>query len=292
MGKNLFRILVSMSVLISFIVGGMIIQQNIAEASFKEIKKEFKKGISATDVFVFKADGEPVKIRIKQDILSQKYYVLAFLDGEKIFDEEQTADKNIWMIREIQDKDSGRYFYCVSPGIEDPDYSMIMGYDPDKKKWMKYVDSSNFKNDVHGAAHILVNDKGDLRLNFNYPGEASHAYDFFWDDNSKWFGYNDLGVKGTIIHKQEKQKQKNVWFASVYDNDHWITQADYIGDNTYSASVTITRNGQFINFYPCKVKSKDGVAYKSDFDRSNGKWSAWHHDDYTQAMWDAIKQNF
>ncbi|MBE6099659.1 MAG: hypothetical protein E7197_06340 [Anaerovibrio sp.] len=291
MGKVIFRIFVSMAVLISFVASSMVIQQYKAEASFKTIKRETKREVSPTGVFVFKAEGEPIKIRIKQDILDQKYYVLAFRDGKKIFDEAQSVNESSWRIQEIQDNDSGRIFYCIAPGTE-PDYALLMGYDPEKKKWMIYIDSRKFDNDVHGAALLGVDDKGELGLTFSTPGEASHSYDFFWDKDSSWFGYKDLGVKGQIVAKPKKEEKKNVWFYSAHGFEYWLTVASPKGNNTYAVSVTATHNGKFHQLYIEEIRSDNGVAYTRQMDRYSGNWSSWDHSDYAQAMWQAVQKYF
>ncbi|MCR5176238.1 MAG: hypothetical protein K6C05_05250 [Anaerovibrio sp.] len=87
-------------------------------------------------------------------------------------------------------------------------------------------------------------------------------------------------------------KGNNVWFYSSSGLDYWLTKVSSEGNGVYTASVTAKHNGQFHQLYVYKVKSENGLAYSSKYDRSDGTWSSWYHDGFAQAMWRGIQDYF
>lgn len=84
----------------------------------------------------------------------------------------------------------------------------------------------------------------------------------------------------------------NIWFFSRSGLDYWLTEATDEGNNVYSVSVTATKNGQFHQLYVYRVTSENGLAYTSSYDRMSGKWESWYHDDFAQALWQAVQENY
>ena len=103
---------------------------------------------------------------------------------------------------------------------------------------------------------------------------------------------NNDEFQSMVTLKTVQAQGANVWFYSGNGIDHWLTKVQNEGNNIYTASVTTTSNGQFHQIYLYRVTSENGIAYTSTYDRMSGKWESWYHNDYAQALWRAIQENF
>lgn len=167
------------------------------EAKFINIQNVHENMLrSKSNVILLESITEPIKIRVKKDIWDNHLYIMSFKDKKKIFEEVLEYDEKTWDIKEIQDDTSGRTFYVLSPGMERYNVK-IMGYDPDKKTWLTYVKSNNFYSGVDTYDETInIDGNGNLKLSFIGSGwSGKHDYLLFWDNDTRWFGYKDLGIR-------------------------------------------------------------------------------------------------
>lgn len=102
------------------------------------------------------------------------------------------------------------------------------------------------------------------------------------------FNETQVGSTPNIVQAQGS----NIWFYSQSGLDYWLTKATNEGNNVYTVSVKATSNGQFHQLYVYRVTSENGLAYTSSYDRMSGKWESWYHDDFAQALWQAVRNNY
>lgn len=148
-------------------------------------------GNSMQTTMVFEAEGEPVKIRVKEKIFNdKKYEIMAFVNKNKV-SEKETRDGVAWKITEIKDDDSNRIFYLINTQYGN-DY--VMGFDRENLKWQTYIDSSQLENPDHGIPDITV--RGG-RLLVQYKSlihrETAYTYYLYWDEDEHWLSYECAG---------------------------------------------------------------------------------------------------
>ncbi|WP_295919554.1 hypothetical protein [uncultured Anaerovibrio sp.] len=91
---------------------------------------------------------------------------------------------------------------------------------------------------------------------------------------------------------QAKELEQHIWFYSDHGMDYWITHAEKLDENKYNVSTIQTHNGKMGTFHICDVMYKDGVAYISYLNRSNGTWGEWEQLDIAEALWKALMENY
>lgn len=169
---------------------------SVAMAGFYSVKSIKGATLVKENTIVFEAIGEPIKIRIKKDWFSDDVYLVVHHDKKKIYDE-KIAKEHYYSIEEICDEESGHILYIVSTGSEPAQY--IMGHDRDNNKWLTYT--NNYKqhpsrNDIDYQTFAIDNGHLDLKCHVSGLNGGDYIYRFFWDRQSKWLGYSDLGFYG------------------------------------------------------------------------------------------------
>ncbi len=97
----------------------------------------------------------------------------------------------------------------------------------------------------------------------------------------------DVPVINTV---QAKELEQHIWFYSDHGMDYWITAGEKNDVNTYNVCVTQTHNGKMGVFHIYDVKCENGIAYTNLYDRRNGTWGGWEHNDFAQALWNACTE--
>ncbi|MCR5756694.1 MAG: hypothetical protein K6F95_02140 [Selenomonas sp.] len=104
----------------------------------------------------------------------------------------------------IKDTSTSRMFYAV----QSVDQAYLYGYEGETGKFETYIDSDNYLNKYNGDSVIAVTRSGNLILAFEpaYVSSVSpnQRYSFFWDDNTLWFAYRDLGTGYGSVYQESQ----------------------------------------------------------------------------------------
>ena len=129
----------------------------------------------------------------------KRLHLLVWLDGKKIDDEYFPKVDYGYTFRVIKNTSNSEQFYV----LQSIDRVCLLGYSPDAKKLIVYIDSQNYAHERDAYPYIVALENGNLVLVFEKSGRCQR-YRFTWDADAKWFGYSDLGAGWGSIAKDKQ----------------------------------------------------------------------------------------
>lgn len=135
---------------------------------------------------------------------AKRFHLTVKLGKKYVFKKHFPEVEGGYSIMVIKDTATSRMFYAV----QSIDQAYLYGYEGETEKFETYIDSDNYLNKYNGDSIIAVTRSGDLILAFEPPYASrispNQRYSFFWDDNTIWFAYRDLGTGyGSIYHESQ-----------------------------------------------------------------------------------------
>lgn len=176
-----------------FILGTvLIIYSNVAFAGMSVIGGEdhILTSIGRGGKLSYNEQGQNILITMKS-INERVDQLTVYKDNNIIYSTRMNhAHREIYTVHWIHDIKTNRYFYILNSG----DTAWLMGFDREMNKWQVYADCKNYRNTVNGKAKIDVQNY-ELYLTFLNDRGNAQMYHLFWDSDSNWFGYDDLGIR-------------------------------------------------------------------------------------------------
>ena len=103
--------------------------------------------------------------------------------------------------------------------LETKPHLVLFGYDPQSKKVIKYVDSQSYYSPLPYPS-MAVDADGDLRMSFTSANtrDVPVRYKLFWDEDSNWFGYQDITVHRTVQESSDEPVYEYAYEPEIPDN--------------------------------------------------------------------------
>lgn len=135
---------------------------------------------------------------------AKRFHLTVKLGKKYVFKKHFPEVEGGYYISVIKDTATSRMFYAV----QSVDQAFLYGYEGETAKFETYIDSDNYLNKYNGDSIIAVTRSGDLILAFEPPYASrvspNQRYSFFWDDNTIWFAYRDLGTGFGSIYNESQ----------------------------------------------------------------------------------------
>lgn len=135
---------------------------------------------------------------------AKRFHLTVKLGKKYVFKKHFPEVEGGYYISVIKDTATSRMFYAV----QSADQAFLYGYEGETAKFETYIDSDNYLNKYNGDSIIAVTRSGDLILAFEPPYASrvspNQRYSFFWDDNTIWFAYRDLGTGFGSIYNESQ----------------------------------------------------------------------------------------
>lgn len=131
------------------------------------------------------------KLRNASD--KKKYHLIIWWDGKEIADGYSPKLDGGYRFEIFREDTTDRVFVS----LETMQRIVIMGYDPKAGRLEKYIDSQDYNSAP--TPQLFVNMNNDLILSYASTGNGyPPCYKFIWDENKRWFDYQDITQKKKI----------------------------------------------------------------------------------------------
>lgn len=195
------RISSGLIIIFSLVFAVLLVNQNTTYASWLQVSSG-KIGLGYSDLadtISFKEYDKTIKIKIGNHLFNNLNTLYIYKDDQKIASISIPADPKKYIVKQIEDVDTGRVFYVFNGHMLPP--AIMMGYDPINTKWQVYVNSLNnsFPDRFRRLGHpsFYVNE-GNFYLRFAFdndvvgPVYSDAIYSLVWDAGANWIGYSLL----------------------------------------------------------------------------------------------------